>query len=45
MKNSNPTKRKILKQDVKVSFRDSTKLLAEFFDGVVITLDEGYIYD
>ena len=45
MKNSNPTKKKILKQDLKASFRDSTMQLADFFNGVVIKLDEVNIYD
>ena len=45
MRNLNPIKNKIAKQDRQVSVRDSSKLLADFFNGVVIKLDEDYIYD
>ena len=45
MKNSNPIKKKISKQDRKVSVQDSLRILAEFFNGVVIELDDNYIYD
>ena len=41
----NPIKKKISKKNRKVSLQDSTKLLAEFFSGVVIRLDEEYIYE
>ena len=34
------TKKKITKKDIKVSVSDSSKLLAEFFNGVVIKFDE-----
>ena len=45
MKNFDPVNKKILKEGRKVSVRDSSKLLAEFFNGVVIKADEEYIYD
>ncbi len=45
MKNLNPIKKKIAKEDRKISFQDPSKLLAEFFNGVVIDLDEEYVYD
>ena len=45
MTNLNPIKKKLAKEDRKVSVQDSSKLLAEFFDGVVIKLDEKYAYD
>ena len=45
MKNLNPIKKKIAKEDRKISFQDPSKLLAEFFNGVVIDLDEEYAYD
>ena len=45
MTNLNPIKKKLSKENRKVSFQDPSKLLAEFFNGVVIKLDEGYIYD
>ena len=45
MKNLNPIKKKIAKEDRQVSVRDPSKLLADFFNGVVIKLDEEYIYD
>ena len=45
MKNLNLIKKKLSKEDRKVSFQDPSKLLAEFFNGVVIELDEKYTYD
>jgi len=45
MQNLNQPKKKILKNDLKVSYRDSSKLLADFFKGVVIKLDEDFFYD
>ena len=41
----NPIKKKLLKADRKISIKDPSKLLAEFFNGVVIELDEEYKYD
>ena len=45
MTNLNPIKKKLSKVDRKTSMRDPSKLLAEFFNGVVIELDEEYKYD
>ena len=45
MTNLNPIKKKIVKDNRKVSVQDPSKLLAEFFNGVVIKLDEEYIND
>ena len=45
MTNFNPIKKKLSKVDKKISIQDSSKLLAEFFNGVVIELDEKYKYD
>ena len=45
MKNLNIIKKKISKEDRKISVQDSSKLLAEFFNGVVIKLDKQYVYD
>ena len=45
MINLNPIKKKLSKLDRKISIQDSSKLLAEFFNGVVIELDEEYEYD
>ena len=45
MKNSNPIKKEISKEDRKVSVGDPSKLLAEFFNGVVIKVDEKYSYE
>ena len=45
MKNSNSIKNNLLKEDRKVSFQYPSKILAEFFNGVVIELDEEYSYD
>ena len=41
----NPIKKKLSKANRKISIQDSSKLLAEFFNGVVIELDEEYKYD
>ena len=45
MKNLNPIKKKLSKEDRKISIPDPSKLLAEFFNGIVIELDEEYAYD
>ena len=45
MKNLNRIKKKLSKEDKKISAQDPSKLLAEFFNGVVIKLDEAYVYD
>ena len=45
MTNLNPIKKKLSKVNIKISIQDSSKLLAEFFNGVVIELDEEYRYD
>ena len=45
MKNLNPIKKKLSPEDRKISFKDPSKLLADFFNGVVIELDEEYAYD
>ena len=45
MKNLNSIKKKISKEDRKVIVNDQSKLLAEFFNGVVIQFDEKYIYE
>jgi hypothetical protein len=44
MTNLNPIKKKLAKENRKVSVQDPSKLLAEFFSGV-IKLDEECIYD
>ena len=41
----NPIKKKLSKVDRKISIQESSKLLAEFFNGIVIKLDEEYKYD
>ena len=43
--NLNPIKKKLTKDDRKVSVQDPFKLLAEYFNDVVIKLDEEYAYD
>ena len=43
--NLNPIKKKLTKEDRKVSVQDPSKLLAEFFNGVVIKFDEEYAHD
>ena len=45
MKNLNLIKKKLSKEDDKISALDPSKLLAEFFNGVVIKIDEEYAYD
>ena len=40
MKTSNPIKKEIPKVDKQPSLRDSLKVLAEFFNGVVIELED-----
>ena len=45
MTNLNPIKKKLSKESKKLSVQDPSKLLAEFFSGVVIKLEEEYIYD
>ena len=45
MTNLNPIKKKLAKEDKRVSAQDSSKLLAKFFNGVIIKLEEEYAYD
>ena len=45
MTNLNPINKKLSKVDRKLSVQEPSKLLAEFFNGVVIKLDEEYKYD
>ena len=45
MTNLNPIKKKLSRVDRKVSVQDPSKLLAEFFNGVVIQVDEEYIHE
>ena len=45
MKNLNPIKKKLSQEGRKISVKDPSELLAEFFDGVVIKLDTEYGYD
>ena len=42
MKNLNIIKKKLSKEDRKISVQDPSKLLAEFFNAVVIKIDEAY---
>ncbi len=45
MKNLNLIKKKLSKEDRKISAQDPSKLLAQFINGVVIKLYEAYGYD
>ena len=45
MKNLKQIKKKLYEEDRKISVKDPSKLLAEFFNGVVIELDKEYAYD
>ena len=41
----NPIKKKLSQEDSKISVKDPSELLAEFFNGVVIELDKEYSYE
>ena len=43
MKNINPIKKKLSKEDRIISVQYPSKLLAEFFNGVVVELEEEYL--
>ena len=45
MTNLNPIKKRLSKENRKITIQDTSKLIAEFFNGVVIELDEDYKYD
>ena len=45
MKNLNLFKKKRSIEDRKISVQDPSKLLADFLNGVVIKIDEAYVYD
>ena len=45
MKNQKPIQNKPSKEDRKISVQDPSKLLAEFFNGVVVEVDEKYAHD
>ena len=45
MTNLNSIKKKISKEDRKVSVKDPSKLLSEFFNGLFIQIDEKYSYE
>ena len=45
MTNLNPIKKKLSKLDKKIYIQEQSELLAEFFNGGVIELDEEYEYD
>tara|TARA_B100001778_G_scaffold253336_1_gene213414 strand:+ start:54 stop:194 length:141 start_codon:yes stop_codon:yes gene_type:complete len=45
MKNLNLIKKKISKEHKKIPVQDPSKLLAEFFNGAVIKIDESHAYD
>jgi len=45
MTNLNSIKKKLSKQDRKLSLKNSSRILAEFFNGLVIELDEKYTND
>ena len=41
----NPIKKKLSKENKKLSVQDPSKLLSEFFNGVVIKLEKEYIHE
>ncbi len=45
MKNINPIKKKFPNQKRIISLTDPSKLLADFFNGVVIEVEEEYVYE
>ena len=45
MKNINPIEKKIPKEKRIISLIEPTKLLADFFNGVVIEVEEEYVYE
>ena len=45
MKNLNSFEKKISKEDRKVIVKDPSKLLADFFNGVVVKVAEEYIHE
>ena len=45
MKNLNIIKKKLSKEDRKISVQGPSKLLAEFFNVNAIKIDEAYAYD
>ena len=45
MTNLNTIKKKLSKEDRRISMQDPSKLLAEFFNGIVIEPDEEYKHD
>ena len=45
MKNLNLIKKKLSNESRKISVQDPSTLLAEFFNGVVIELNEEYVFD
>ena len=45
MKNLKQINKKLSEEDRKMSVKDPSKLLAEFFNGVVIEFDKEYTYD
>ena len=45
MKKQNTIQKKLSKEDRKISVQDPSKLLADFFNGVVINLDKEYIHE
>ena len=38
-------KKKLSKEERKISVQDPSKLSAEFFNGALIKIDEAYVYD
>ena len=45
MKNLNLIKKKLTKEVRKISVQDPIKILAEFFNGILIKLNEAYVYE
>tara|TARA_Y100001978_G_C23457547_1_gene320728 strand:- start:206 stop:346 length:141 start_codon:yes stop_codon:yes gene_type:complete len=45
MKNINPIEKRISKENRKIPLKDSSRLLADFFNGIILEVEEEYIYE
>ncbi len=45
MKNINPIEKKISKEKRIISLIEPSRLLADFFNGVIIEVEEGYVHE
>ena len=45
MKNINPVEKSFFKEKKRISLIKTSRLLADFFNGVVVEVEEEYVYD